>query len=455
MTDTYEHYLSDIEQILALFPENRFTHVLAKVLPKNANDKNQIYWSSDFNMLGPLFDFQYGDRGLVTSTKQGGKSRGKSIPEAVFTDFSWLTEDGRKIRAPKVKMLIYAQYPEMRLSGFKTETGEIPASLSVEFTRANPDIRRIMILARTHHGGAVAMIVMPQGDLLDKVLASPGFEGSGVIKLLRETYVHESDLREKLTGAVERWMPGVKRTTDNQTIPFNGTQVCGYTLEDALEIIPNANKDGDYMGVELKAHTAKKLTLMTTEPDMGVYKEDFARFMTTYGYEKSGEWRWTGTHKEGMRSAKSGLTLRVMGYNREENISKQLNGEELYIGMFDADGNLAAGWSMERILGGWGAKHNEAVYVPATRKNTEKPELKATGHKYEVYFSRDVVWCRGTNPKKLLDAILDHVIIIDPAPKYDPANPKNNKRRTQWRVNDIHRAIPHLYDQWEEIDLQG
>ncbi|QTE80913.1 MvaI/BcnI family restriction endonuclease [Shewanella algae] len=453
MTDTYEHHLMDIEQILALFPENRFTHVLAKALPKNANDKNQIYWSSDFNMLGPLFDFEYAERGLVTSAKKGGKSRGRSIPEAVFKNFAWLTDDGREIRAPKVKMLIYAQYPEMRLSGFKTETAEIPASLSVEFTKANPDIKRIMILGRTHHGGAVAMIVMPQGNLREKVLAATGFEGSSVIKLLRESYIHENDLQQKLSAVVERWMPGVRRTTDNTTIPFNGTQVCGYTLEDALEIIPNANKDGDYMGVELKAHTAKKLTLMTTEPDMGLYKEDFAGFMTTYGYENNGQWRWTGIHKEGIPSTKSGLTLRIMGYNREESISKQLNGEELYIGMFDASGNLAAGWSMERILGGWGAKHNEAVYVPATRKNTENKDLKATGHKYEVCFDRNVVWCRGTNPKKLLDAILEHVIIIDPAPKYDPVNPKNNKRRTQWRVNDIHKAIPYLYDQKQEINL--
>ncbi|MBT1446355.1 hypothetical protein KJI95_17820 [Shewanella sp. JM162201] len=453
MSEIYEHHLADIEQILALFPENRFTHVLAKVLPKNANDQNQIRWSSDFNMLGSLFDFEYAERGPVISAKKGGKSRGRSIPEAVFKNFSWLTNNGREIRAPKVKMLIYAQYPEMRLSGFKTETAEIPASLSVEFTKANPELKRIMILGRTQYGGAIAIIVMPQGNLLKKVLASPGFEGSGVIKLLRESYIHENDLQQKLTAVVERWMPGVRRTIDNTTIPFNGNQVCGYTLEDALEIIPNANKDGDYMGVELKAHTAKKLTLMTTEPDMGLYKEDFTKFMTTYGYEKNGEWRWTGVHKEGKRSAKSGLTLRIMGYNREESISKQLNREELYIGMFDADGNLAAGWSMERILGGWGAKHNEAVYVPATRINTENKELKVSGHKYEVFFGKDVVWCRGTNPKKLLDAILDHAIFIDPAPKCDPANPKNNKRRTQWRVNQIHKVIPHLYEQKQEINL--
>ncbi|RXJ72029.1 hypothetical protein CS022_18290 [Veronia nyctiphanis] len=453
MTNTFEHHYSDIRQILASFPEDTFTHVLAKVLPKNANDKNQIYWSADFNMLGSLFGFRFGDRGPVTSNKKGGANKGRSIPEAVFEQFSWITEDGRAVPAPRVKMLIYAQYPEMRLSGFKTETNEIPASLSVSFTKENPEAKRIMILGRTYTGGAAAMIVIPQGDLEKQILATPGFMGSRVVRLLHEQHRNINDLRDRLKQAAGQWMPGVRRTRDDTTIPFNGTQVCGYTLEDALEIIPNADKNGDYMGIELKAHTAKKLTLMTTEPDMGLYAKNFADFMTTYGYEKSGAWRWTGIHKEGMRSERSGLTLRIMGYNRNQPISGQLIAGELYIGLFDSEENLAAGWSMERILGGWDAKHNETVYVKATRKNTENPELLNSGHKYEVRFDNEVLWCRGTNPERLLNAILDHVIIIDPAPKYDPANPGNNKRRTQWRVNDIHKAVPSLYENYEHTDL--
>ncbi|MCW8332037.1 MvaI/BcnI family restriction endonuclease [Photobacterium sp. SDRW27] len=457
MTEThcYEHELSSIEEILNYFPEDRFTHVLAKPLPKNANDKNQVYFSSDFNMLGQHFAFRYGERGLVTSHKKGGKNAGKRIPEAVFEDFRWLTDAGEEIPAPNVKMLIYAQYPEMRLSGFKTETNEIPASMSVEYTKKNPEAQRIMILARTVNAGAVAMIVMPQGELAEEVRRCPGFMGSRVVRLLRETYSHDNDLRQKLSAVVEKWMPGVRRTKDNETIPFNGTQVCGYTLEDSLEIIPNSDKEGDYMGIELKAHTAKKVTLMTTEPDMGVYAEDFKRFMTDYGYkdEKSGAYRWTGTHKANMRSTRSGFTMRIEGYDRDKDISKQLVAGSLYIGMYAPDGTLAAGWSMERLLNGWGAKHNETVYVPAQRRDTENAELKDAGNKYEVRFNRSVVWCRGTSPKKLLDAILDGIIILDPAPKYDPNNPGKSKRRSQWRVNDISKAVQVLYDSVTYDDL--
>ncbi|WP_445428290.1 MvaI/BcnI family restriction endonuclease [Alishewanella sp. HL-SH05] len=447
--DPYDYYLDSIEQILQHFPEQEFTHVMAKVLQQNHNEKNQIYWDKNFSSLASLFSLTFEERGKVESNKKNGRNKGANIPSAVFDSFSWLKTDGTLVTAPHLKMVMYAQYPEIRLSALRASNNRVPKSLTLKFVTENPDAKRVLVLGRTYDRKAVGMIVRPSDNLLIELTQTEAHMGSDTVKLLRDSELNKNDLALRLASVVNTWLPGVRRTKDNETIPFNGTQVCGYTLEDSLGIIPNADKHGDYMGIELKAHTKSKLTLMTTEPDMGVYAEDFSRFMTSYGYEIEGVWRWTGYHKANKRSDRSGLTLRINGYDRNTDINQQLIPQLLFVGLYDDAGNLAAGWSMERLLGGWDAKHNETVYVFANKKLTDNPDLRKTGHDYEVMFDNKVVWCRGTSPQHLLNAILDEVIIIDPAPKYDPNNAKNCKRRTQWRVNDIYRAIPELYEEHE------
>ncbi len=449
----FEHYCGSIDEVLERLPTEQLTEVLAKVLPRNANDKNQIYWSPDFHMLHSRFAFTFSERDFSTSRTKLYSDSKKRIPEGRFESFEWLDNDGERHLAPNVKMLIYAQYPEMRLSGFKTANNEMPQSLSVEYTKEYGDEPRVLILARTRSAGAIGMMVIPHGELLEQIKSSQTVAPSKIIKLLYSSSGHTENLWLEMKELVEDWRPGCRLDTEGHELPFNGTQVCGYTLERALNIVPNASKDGDYQGIELKTHTRKKVTLMTPEPDMGDYSDNFKDFMTTYGYKDSqGSYRFTGLHRAGIRNSKTGLTLKVDCYEPKIPFSKQL-ASEIKVGLFTDDGHLAAGWSLERLLNCWGAKHNETVYVSAMRRDTESVELIEAGYKYEVKFGAKVTWCRETNAERLLRAIANGVIILDPAPKYVPSAPGQSKRRSQWRVNDIHKALTHLYENVSAVDL--
>lgn len=248
-------------------------------------------------------------------------------------------------------------------------------------------------------------------------------------------------------------MPGRRLNAAGETLPFNGTQVCGYTLEHELGIVPNSDKNGDFEGIELKTHTQRKVTLFTPEPDMGLYASDFGKFMNTYGYPDSeGNIRVTGIHRVGIRCDKSGLTLEVMNHERGSSLAASAD-NDVHIGLFDDNGRLTAGWSLERILNNWTSKHNETVYIPAVKSRCTDPGLLAEGYQSIVEFSARVVWCRETSAEQLFEALYNGTIFLDPAPKLCPVNPRANKRRSQWRVNDISEAARDLYREVRSVSL--
>jgi hypothetical protein len=442
---TFEIAPASLSELEALLSSHGVTEALIKPLSRNHNDKNQIYSGSDFGPLYPMFDVSFSMRGASTSSKKGGRSTGKAIPEATFGSFAWLDAEGREIPARDVKMIIYAQYPETRLSGFRTIENTMPETMSVEFTKAHPEVMRYLVLGRRGSGEALAVMVAgAEARFEAEVAALPGATGSRTWKHLRLRTTAPARLIAMLARVAGRALPGRRLDGAGRTISFNGTQVCGYTLEHALGIVPNSRKDGDFEGIELKTHTQKKVTLFTPEPDMGVYSDDFGRFMTTFGYlDADGHWRVTGIHRVGVRCEKSGLTLRIMNHARGASLASSAD-QDVHLGLFDDNGRLAAGWSLERILNCWSSKHNEAVYIPAIKTACHDPELVAGGHKHFVEFSDQVLWCRETSAEQLFEALYNGTLFLDPAPKYCPDNANLNKRRSQWRVNDIAEAAPDL-----------
>jgi hypothetical protein len=443
--------LGDLATLLA---QHGASEALIKPLTRNHNDKNQIYSGTDFGPLYPMFDVNFSLRGPSTSGKRGGRSKGNFIPEASFRRFVWLDAGGGETPARDVKMIIYAQYPETRLSGFRTIENTMPETMSVEFTRAHPEVARYLVLGRRGDGEALGVMVAGAPSQFEKdVAALPGATGSRTWKHLRLRTTAPDRLVAMLAAAAGRTIPGQRLDASGRTVPFNGTQVCGYTLEHALGIIPNSSKNGDFEGIELKTHTQKKVTLFTPEPDMGLYTEDFARFMTTYGYlDEDGHWRLTGIHRVGARCDKSNLTLRIMNHERGSSMAASAD-RNVHLGLFDEQGRLAAGWSLERMLNCWSSKHNETVYIPATKSTCDDPDLIAGGHKHYVQFSDQVLWCRETSAEQLFESLYRGTLFLDPAPKYCPNDPKLNKRRSQWRVNDIAEAAQDLYTDVRRISL--
>jgi len=451
----FEHSPATLGELAAILTAHGAYEALIKPLTRNHNDKNQIYSGRDFDPLYPTFDVRFSLRGASTSGKKRGKAQGKAIPEAVFNRFAWIEAGGREVAAREVKMIIYAQYPETRLSGFSTVENTMPEAMSVEFTKRHPDMPRFLVLGRRGSGEAVAIMVAdPAQTFVNEVGALPPASGSRVWKHLRLRATAPQKLVTLLAAATRRTHPGRRLDTAGRTLPFNGTQVCGYTLEHELGIIPNSDSNGDFEGIELKTHTQNKVTLFTPEPDMGLYASDFAGFMHAYGYpDENGNLRVTGIHRVDQRCEKSGLTLRIMNHQRGTPLAASAD-QDVHLGLFGDDGYLAAGWSLERLLNCWTSKHNEAVYIPATKSRCSDPDLVAAGYQNMVAFADRVLWCRETSAERLFEALYNGTLFLDPAPKFCPGNPKLNKRRSQWRVNDIARAAHDLYTEVRSISLR-
>ncbi len=454
--------ISDLKQILKAF---NCKSILIKKLGKNNNDKNQIYIHPNPDYLNGIFDLDFERRGISTSRKKKGTQ--EEIPAGIFNKFHWIDTDLKKHKVTECKAILYAQYPEVRLSGFQTIENTIPTSLSIKFTKSNPQVDRFLAIGADRDGAAYAiLIVNPKTDFQKEFEVLKYHKGSKACKLIELT----TDLSpsERLKNILARKIAGkdVKgcRLKNGVTIPFTGTQVHGYTLEHELGISTNAAKDGDYLGIELKCFTSNKLTLFTPEPDGGLYAEDFKLFMKTYGYEKEAMYRFTGLHRTGKVSESTGLNLRVLHSAKKGDasivhdfdINKPFKDQlkNLRVVLLDSNDKVAASWSLSRLFGSWGVKHNEVVYVPATVQTNKIAEEIKEGYLKRVYFSDSVLWCKESSVEKMIHAIVNGTIFLDPAPKHNPNNPKDDKRRSQWRVNNIYRDAKQLYKNVDEVKLK-
>lgn len=451
---SYDLHISNINELVSILKKHDVRDALVKKLAKNHNDKQQVYSGSDFRPLQSFFKLEFGERIESISEKKKGEIKGQPILEAVFKNFLWVNCEGMEVPAKNVKMIIYPQYPEARLSGFETINNDIPASMSISFVKENPDVVRYLVLARRGEGECLGfMLLNPSNDFIKQLDDFSNAKKSRVWKHLKIDETSSEKLQKLLSKASEIEHLGCRFKTDGSTIPFNGTQVCGYTLEHECGILPNSDKNGDFEGIELKAHTQSKVTLFTPEPDMGLYSESFESFMKTFGYMKdNGDYRFTGIHRVGATSSKSGLTLTIDNYDPSSSLISQSE-NDIYVALKDINGNLAAGWSLNRLLNSWDVKHNEVVYVPAKKRECDIPKKKKEGYKYLVSFDKNVMWCKNTSIENLLNAILNGVIFLDPGHKLHNSNPKENKRRSQWRVNSIQRDAKVLYENIETIEL--
>lgn len=455
----FEHSFENVSDIKNVLSNIGATMAVLKMLPKNANDKNQVYIASDLNILHPTFALTFQERGQSESTTKRQSDSNKMIPEAVFDSFHWLTNDNKQVKAKGVKAILYAQYPEARLSAFQTIENTMPRSMSIEYTKQEDVPKRLLVLAQLPGGAAVGiMVIAPSDSLVDEVNNLLSFNGSRICKKLIIEQDGSTKLAKILKDIVGKTFDGCRYDKHGNTIPFRGTQVCGYTLEHACEIIPNSDKNGDIFGIELKTHTQKKVTLFTPEPDFGDYKDDYRTFMKTNGYQdKDGNWRLTGVHKANILSKKSGLTLKVRAKKYVKELKEWIETDYdpetcstakmdyMEVVLLNSENHVTAGWSYERLMNCWGAKHNEVVYIPASKQENSNEEKHKEGYEFEVTFGETIMWCKNTTADQLFKAIHEGTIFLDPAPKLHATDPSQNKRRSQWRVNDIAKAANTLY----------
>ena len=105
----------NVEQLLARFNALGTSRVFFKLLAENDNSKQQIYLGANFEVL------TFFPHGTITAYPMLGEPNFKAPLE-----FYWTDPDSVE-RAHGAQLILYPQYPEVRLSGFLAGTRTAPS----------------------------------------------------------------------------------------------------------------------------------------------------------------------------------------------------------------------------------------------------------------------------------------------------------------------------------------
>jgi hypothetical protein len=430
---------SFLEKIESLFRVRGCRSVYAKLLTQNDNSKNQ-YYLGNVEALN-LFSFRVVESSDGLSNKP--TSRNSKIIKASI-DLSWISEEGDSI-APQAKVIFYPQYPEVRLSGILQGAREAPRFL------AGRESGRILFLGENSERKVFALAVKPDTEVLtDIVRILESYERFGALYVLRldTDAVNKGSLETELVRELSRiwmqgWIPSQKLSADLKKEPYQARNGAGYTLEAELGITPNGDAKPDFLGWEIKQHGAgNAVTLLTPEPDGGIYFEDFNRFMEKFGYPdrngRENRKNFGGTYKNGLPSELTQLVLVVSGFDRGK-ISDPNGG----IHLMSPSGVIAARWSFRKLIEHWNTKHAKAAYVESDH------EAETNRYRYGPKVSIGI----GTDFYRFLRAVEAGIVYLDPACKIENIGSTSpvSKRRNQFRIR--FGDLRHLYADFKEVDL--
>jgi len=427
------------------------THAIVKLLAPNDNSKNQIFLGSD---LVDVSVIPSGATKLVAG-RSGKGSGGFHIIHAPIRMF-WLGTSFAE-PAPHAQLILYPQYPEVRLSGLLKGVRTAPRRL-LSVTERGREQGRILILGINDGENAVfAVVLSASARSADFFRGLANRQSTGTLA----TWSMEGpgcDSKSKLFTELCRittkgWILG-KRLTRQGEVLYRAQNGGGYTLEAELGICANGHSNPDYMGWEVKQHAVMKLgiprasriTLFTPEPDQGYYvTEGIPKFIRRFGKWSSKKQRWdfTGSHRCEERSSRSGLTLSIDGF---------VAGSSLFdaggkIALLDKSDVVVAGWSFTKLLDHWKRKHAKAAYVPSISRRVTVGDQS---HSEYQYGSRIEIG-EGTNFTKLLEGIARGTIIYDPGIRLEESG--EAKRRSQFRTSS--RNLSCLYDNFSEVAVCG
>lgn len=452
-----DQWLSDItlKNALAMMQDNGVTEVLYKVLPQNANSKNQVY-------LGGKDPSQFAKlpTGEMTAHLSVSEKSGKQ--EAVFQatlDFYWVAEDGQLARAPNAKMIFYPQYPEVRFSGFLKGCKSAPSTFWAKEKRgAEPG--RILLLGLGNGKKIIGLTLPPEAPATREILASgphARYEIFGILPVPGRKEAEDGflELMHQLCRIHNLgFVPSRRLDPAGMEVPCTSSNCNGNTLEALLGIRSNGFSLPDFMGWEVKARQVKNadnpsssvVTLFTPEPTMGVYTDEGVdAFIRRFGYpDRNGRpdrLNFGGIHKGGQPAHRlTGLRLVLDGYNPTTN-DYLPTGAMLLV---DASGLIAAGWAFAKLMDHWKVKHARAAYVPCQ-------QLLVPSRQYR--YGRNILLGEGAEFKLLLKALHDGVVYYDPGIKLESASTDNpsSKKRSQFRVKS--HGLPALYKTSRIVDV--
>lgn len=452
--DDRDLWLSEINlaTVFSLLKDNGATELVCKVLPRNANSKNQVYLAPDLSQLGKI---PSGEVTLHESTS--GKGGGV---EAVFRsalDFYWVRKDGRASHAPEAKLIFYPQYPEVRFSGFLRGCSDAPSSL-YDKSKRGQETGRILVLGVGAGTKVMGITLPPESPAAREIVSYHPRATYGVFFILPipgtalvDGFV---DLMRNLCAIHRRgWVASRRLDRNGVLVSCNAPNCNGNTLESLLGIRSNGYSQPDFRGWEIKARNvpntaapgASIVTLFTPEPTAGVYVTDgVIPFMRRYGYPDTrgrvDRVNFGGVYRaNGGAHPRTNLRMVVDGFHAD--VRKYSSAGA--IRLLDRKDREAMSWSFAKLMDHWKAKHAQAAFVPAQQRMT--PERQ---YRYGVR----ILLGEGAEFGLFLAAVQSGKVYYDPGIKVENASAEKptTKRRSQFRVSS--KDIPSLYASSRVVD---
>jgi len=434
--------LTDIADIMR---RNGAETIIFKALSNNDNSKQQIYFGSEFEIL----------RNIPTGdVYEDGYSERKGAIFKARVPLSWIDLKGNVEVAEGSQFILYPKYPEVRLSGFVRGCSLAPGHLMQPPTGEEREYRRARNLNRFLVLGIQEERVLAYASSWDDSVSREATHKieEGKLKSFTSVFYEYSEnpntissrarLIQRLTEIHRMGFIESSRLDRNgNRIPYVAPNSAGLTLESLFGITPNGRSEPDFMDWELKAHSKGVVTLMTPEPDTGSYLKDLAMFLDTYATSRTDEKiNFASIHRVNQFNAKSSLTMQLTGFDTDRvEITDPKGGMML----LDQAGNVAAGWSFQKLLNHWKRKHTNTCYVFYIKEMRGVPYF-AYGPKVRL--------CMGAGIKAYLSALSDSAIYYDPG-----INMKlkdgiwKPKKRNQFRVK--WKDVPSIYGKTEDLIL--
>lgn len=452
--DRNDNWLSEITlaKVFELLKANGAKELLYKVLPRNANSKNQVYLASDLSQLGKIPSDE------VTLHASTSMKRGSA--EAVFRSkvhFFWIRKDGVACKAPDAKLIFYPQYPEVRFSGFLRGCDDAPSAL-FDRDRRGAEPGRVLILGVGNGRKVFGLTLPPECPAALEIPSYQPSEPYGVLFLLPvpgfAAHAGFLDLMRELCAIHKKeWVSSQRLNKDGILVPCNAPNCNGNTLESMLGIRSNGYSQPDYQGWEIKArnvaNSAKPgvsvVTLFTPEPTAGAYVQDgLMEFMRRYGYPdtrgRHDRLNFGGLYRaNSLAHARTGLRLVVDGFSGEGARFSPSGSVRL----LDLQDREAMSWSFAKLIDHWKTKHAHAAYVPAQQRLSDTREYR---------YGRTILLGEGAEFGRFLAALHVGKIYYDLGIKVENSSSEKpaTKRRSQFRVNS--KDIPLLYASSRVVD---
>ncbi len=430
--------ITHYKDLSRLFASIGVVRAYMKALSNNDNSKNQIYLGPSLEALQliPFGEISQGNIGVNPNLKAP-------------LEFYWFSEPYRIEKAQYAQLILYPQYPEVRLSGFLRGCDSAPSrNMQPVLKEQRTGIDgRFLILGITADDRVIAYLVIP-GTEIAKSIELDFPEISKDIIFIEFPIGNDSakskngKLLDKLKEITSSgWHISRRLNSTGCRLDYRAPNAGGYTLEALFGIIPNGIAEPDYLGWELKAYSTNKITLMTPEPDAGYYGENGAEaFIRKFGHgTKNDEMYFTGNHKANIRNESTGLTLSTMDYDVKNKKFTSINGGLV---LYSDSGEAIAIWTCKRLIAHWAKKHALAAYI--------KYEKKEINEKLNFRYFPPAHLGEGTDFSFFMSAFLGGFVYYDPAPKLIAASTLHSrvKARSQFRINSSN--LPCLYHSFSD-----